>query len=381
MDSDGRIIRLIVSVGVIGLSIGCLFGCRPADQTVPTSDEIRIGYFGPGDPAHPVAGDMWLAACMALEKANRVGGFNGRSFRLIPCWADDPWSGGVNAVTRAVFVDRVCAFIGGIDGPTTHLAEQVVVKAQLAMINPSSTDKTINLAFVPWVFSCLPDDEAQSRVLAETIDHSLGPDGCFVVLSADDHDSHLFAVELLKALNDRNRNPRHHVQFDSRQSDPEPIVQKVLGSSGDGVVLIAPSPVCARFLRALRNAGISAPIFGGPWMGQNACLESAGPAAEGVIFPWLWIPSPSADDYVKKFRKRTGKTPDYRTAQTYDAILVLTEAIRKSGPDRLAIIEALKEMSPRQGVTGIIHWDRLGRNQRPVLLGTIRNGRIQPISK
>ena len=84
--------------------------------------------------------------------------------------------------------------------------------------------------------------------------------------------------------------------------------------------------------------------------------------------------------FVKAFHDRTGKAPDYLAAQMYDAVTLLAEAIRKSGPDRMAIIEALKEMSPWQGVTGIIQWDRLGRNQRPVLLGTIRNGRIQPIS-
>lgn len=317
---------------------------------------------------------------MAIEQANRAGGFNGRSLGLVPCWADNPWSAGVSQVAKLAFAGDTCAVIGGIDGPTTHLAEQVVVKAQLALVNPASTDKTVNLAFVPWAFSCLPDDQAQAPVLADAIVRQLGAAGGFAVLSADDHDSQLFTVELLKALGDRNRNPRHHIQLDRNEQDPAPFVQTILEFPTDSVVLVAAPQTGARFLRALRNKGFSGPVFGGPWMGQSLFCELAGPAAEGIVFPLLWTPSPAADRFTEDYRARTGKAPDYLAAQMFDAVTLLSEAIRKSGPDREALIESLKTLSPWQGVTGTIQWDRLGRNQRPVLLGTIRNGRICPFS-
>ena len=108
---------------------------------------------------------MWCAACLAIEEANQAGGYEGLPFRLVPGWSGNPWGSGITAVTRMVYSQKVWAVIGGIDGPSTHLAEQVVAKARLPLLSPGSTDKTVNLANVPWMFSCVPDDHLLAPVL------------------------------------------------------------------------------------------------------------------------------------------------------------------------------------------------------------------------
>ena len=108
---------------------------------------------------------MWCAASLAVEQANEAGGYRGLPFRLMPAWSDNPWGSGVKELTRLVFEDKIWAIVGGADGPTTHLAEQVAVKAGLPLINPVSTDKTVNLTNVPWIFSCTPQDPLQARRL------------------------------------------------------------------------------------------------------------------------------------------------------------------------------------------------------------------------
>ncbi|MHB8899940.1 MAG: hypothetical protein ACYC6Y_14430, partial [Thermoguttaceae bacterium] len=75
--------------------------------------EVRIGYFGPGDPDHPAAGDLWCAASLALEEANAAGGYRGRPFRLVARWSDNPWTGGAAKVTEMVYTDQVWALLGG----------------------------------------------------------------------------------------------------------------------------------------------------------------------------------------------------------------------------------------------------------------------------
>ena len=56
----------------------------PRKSASPTSD--------PAIRRTPSPGAMWQGACMAIEQANRAGGFNGRALGLVPCWADNPWS-------------------------------------------------------------------------------------------------------------------------------------------------------------------------------------------------------------------------------------------------------------------------------------------------
>ncbi|MCP5117243.1 MAG: ABC transporter substrate-binding protein, partial [bacterium] len=117
--------------------------------------------FGPSDPEHPLGGQMWQAAQLALELENDAGGYRGKPFRLIPAWSKDPWGTGTAELARLVYRHHVRAIVGGIDGSSTHLAEQLVAKARLSLVSPVSTDRTANLANVPWIFSLAPGDHLE----------------------------------------------------------------------------------------------------------------------------------------------------------------------------------------------------------------------------
>ena len=343
-------------------------------------NEVLIGYFGPDDPADPQGGDMWRAARLAVEEANRRGGYRGKPFRLVPGWSANPWGTGVVRVTRMAYTDRVWAIIGGIDGPSTHLAEQVVAKARLTLLNPASSDKTVNLANVPWMFSCLPADHLQAPPLAAAISRRVGKKP-FVLVSANDHDSHLFAVELKRSFGKRLMVPRLHFEFQRSKRDVGRLVRKIVQSKAAAVVLVAGADDSARMVAALRERGFSGPIFGGPWMGRQRFLDQAGAAAEGVVFPLLYDPRESPPGFAKTFKARFGKLPDYTAAHTYDATQLLIAAIGKAGLNRARIRDAVRDLSPWEGVSGTLKWDPLGGNTRAVRIGTIRNGSLQPLSR
>jgi ABC-type branched-subunit amino acid transport system substrate-binding protein len=337
-------------------------------------DEVLIGYFGPSDPADPRGGDMWRAAEMAVEEANAAGGYRGKPFRLVPVWSENPWSTGVSQLARMVYRDRVWALIGGIDGPSTHLAEQVVAKARLTLLSPASSDKTVNLANVPWMFSCLPGDHLQAPVLAAEIERRVGK-GPFLILSTDDHDPHLFTDELRRSLAKRRLAPRLQIECQRATRDAAELTAQILAAKVDAVVLVAGADDSARLLRPLRSEGFRGLVFGGPAMGRRAFLQEAGAAAEGVLFPLLYQPGEESREFASTFKSRCGWLPDYAAAHTYDAVRLLLGAIGEAGLNRARIRDALEQLSPWEGATGTVRWDRLGANTRAVILGTIRDGR------
>jgi ABC-type branched-subunit amino acid transport system substrate-binding protein len=175
-------------------------------------EEIRIGYFGSNDPEHPEGGDLWLAARLALEDANREGGYRGLPFRLRSCWSRNPWGTGISQLAQMVYSEYVWAIIGSIDGASTHLAEQVVAKARLPLLSPVSTDKTVNLANVPWMFSLSPGDHQIAPVLARAIVDRVD-EAPFALASSTDHDSRLLVEELRVDLAELNAVPSYHLQF------------------------------------------------------------------------------------------------------------------------------------------------------------------------
>jgi branched-chain amino acid transport system substrate-binding protein len=117
-------------------------------------------------------------------------------------------------------------------------------------------------------------------------------------------------------------------------------------------------------------------ILGGPRFGRRAFRESAGDAADGVVFPRLFEPGPEAAAFTAAFTKRYGVEPDYAAAHAYDAVRLLAAAVDRGGLNRARICDALRELAPWNGVTGRFQWDPLGSNERPVRLGTYRNRRI-----
>jgi len=349
------------------------------DDPAPSDiNEVLIGYFGPTDPCAAQGIEMWRAAGLAIEQANLAGGYKGLPFRLVPAWASDPWGSGVKQVVRLVYLDKVWAIIGGIDGPSTHLAEQVVAKAHLTLLSPGSTDRTANLANVPWMFSCIPPDSLQARPLARAIAAYVRR-RTFVLVSAVDHDSQLFAVELSKSLRGQHIAPAFHFQFKPDEENLAALAEKVINVQPDAVVLIADSQQSARLTSIMRKKGLQSPIFGGPCMDKRDFAEEAGNDAEGTIFPLLYLPGKNSEDFERTFTARFGNRPDYLAAHTYDAVNLMVAAIRKAGLDRAAIRDAVAALTEWRGVAGTILWDSKGSNSRAVLLGTIDAGRLRPL--
>ena len=372
----------------------------PGRDDPPPSDlkEVKIGWFGPSDADHPTAGAMWGAAQMAVEEANATGGYNGLKFRLVPVWSEDPWGTGIKGLIQLVYAEGVWALVGAPDGPSAHLAAQVVAKARVVFLSPVATDKTANLANVPWIFSCAPGDHLTAPALAPAVVNPVTENEAplrpaaqqeppkatlhdvarFAVVSCTDHDSRMFVTELLAALKQLGTFPTLHLHFQPDAAKFDTQLDLLQTAQPAAIALIAGPADAARFLVTLRTRGLAIPVFGDPRMGHRLFLETAGPGADGATFPLLW--SPQDDDrtveFTSCFTDRFGFEPDYTAAHTYDAMMLLITAVHKAGLNRARIRDAVRDLSSWSGVSGSITWDPPGHNHRAVCLGTVRNAQL-----
>lgn len=349
---------------------------RETERTGET-DDIRIAWFGPDNIEHPEGGDLRCAAQLAIEQANVSGGYQGSKFRLLPVWSETPWDEVARQLAELVYRDGVVAIVGGMDGTSTHVAEQIAAKARLPVISPVSTDKSINLAGVPWIFSCMPGDHLLAPLLADSIART-GTARRIVLLSSTDHDAHLFSVELQAVLRERKIGLTHHYDFAPETAEMAGLAQRAFEAAADSVVVVADTRSSAELVVALRESGFQGVVYCGPEAARRRFVEIAKTAAEGVVVPLPVheLESEQAREFSKVFRERCGHEPDFAAAQTYDAVLMLVAAIRKAGPNRVQIADAIRDLSPYKGVAGTIQWDRVGANTREGQLGVYRNGQL-----
>ncbi len=351
-----------------------------ARRTKPNMAPVLIGYFGPNEPNHPQGGNIWNAASLAIEQANQAGGYRGRPFQFVSGWSENPWGSGVKDLTKMAYQDQVLAMIGGIDGPSTHLAEQVVAKARLPLLSGANADRTANLANVSWMFSALPGHHLQASALVQAI-QQVARDKRFLVISAVDHDSHILTSELTRCFEKNNLQPRYHFEFKPGRANHSEMISEINSANVEAAVIIAPLLDSASLCLTLRQGGFAGTLFGGPCMSRSRFVKMTGKASEGVVFPLLYESTPQTAAWKDLFVARFKRPVDYLSAHTHDTVNLLVSAIRASGLNRDELRTQIEKLSPWQGVTGTIAWDKQGSNTRPVQIGTIVQGQVKRLSR
>ncbi len=317
----------------------------------PAVEEVKFLYFGPADASD----SLWNGASLAIQDANREGGYHGKPFRLVPVWDANPWTGGVGKLARAVESEQAWAIIGGTDGSTIHLAAQVTTRLPIVVLNAAATDRSIHNANVPWIFSCVPGDQAISISMAKSIREP------FVLLSGTDHDSRSFVSQLTLAMTIEHISPTAHWEL-AVFSDYKAVAADAISKKATSIVLVAQANEISSMLRALAAAGFKGIVIADP---RASRLDEI-PANINLSVPVLGNISP---DFQSRYSRQYGRAPNYAAAHAYDATMIAIKATQTTGLNRIRIRDAVRKLAPYNGVTGTINWDALGQNDHPVQIG------------
>ena len=106
--------------------------------------------------------------------------------------------------------------------------------------------------------------------------------------------------------------------------------------------------------------------------GTSSTQGLAGSSAADQKNIWIVTPrpaeSPLRESFEKRYRERAGALPTAAAAQAYDAVRILAAALRRSGPNRARLRDALAELSPYPGASGVISFDHAGNDLSDITL-------------
>jgi branched-chain amino acid transport system substrate-binding protein len=326
--------------------------------------EYRIGVFA------PARHDLTLGVELAVEQANATGGVDGKPVRIVRRWAEDPWGAGSKEVIRMVFEDRVWALIGGPDGDTTHVAQQVATKAHLPLIAPVSSDPSLTHTRVPWIYRLPPDDRAQAEALVVEGIGQRDLRRVGVVVSAD-HDGRTFAVELRTAMERAGNPPVFELVVEPDLHDPGSLADRVHGFAPDGIVMRFPPASVRKMLAALQSVGVDCAVFL-PWIPGLRLVEFPSNYRGPVIgIEPFHRRQQQCGPYLKLVHsaaRRHAAKPTPAMVYGFDAANLVIEALRRHGGGRADLQRQLTALSGFWGASGPIRWDNGGGNTaKPVL--------------
>lgn len=338
-----------------------LCGGTPAGAT----DRIVIGLFGPMSGERSALGTRFReAASMFLEELNAAGGIGETPVELV---VEDTRGNPREAANIAQkFADNpaLLAVVGGQTSTESMAAGPILAEAELAQVAPTAGHPDY-VKISPYQFRTTPTHASMVGPHVDMLLDKLGMERIAIVYFQDDWG--MITNEMVSAaLRERGAEVVLSEAMIPETRDFRPLVTKILAAQPDGVFLASHYAESALFMQQLRQADATLKVAGTDTLNDPKFIELAGAAAQGVVMPTPFLAAaPEAVRFTEAYRAAFDKEPNYYSAFTWDAMLIVTSAMQSLAEageplTRAAIRDRIAEAEPIQGVSGTLKYEGTG---------------------
>lgn len=324
---------------------------------------IKIGMCAPvTGPAAESGGYAIKGARLALDAVNKAGGVLGKQLELIV--EDDQTTnpGIVLAFSKLASQPDIVAFLGSIRSTQVHAMSPDVMKAgKPVMIG--GTDPKLTHMDNKWLFRFRPNDSYSGRVIADYGVNTLGKKK-WAILHSTDAFGTAGGNALTDALKKLDAPPVLDQGYANQSQDFTPVVLAIKQSGADilGSYFTFENDL-GIFARQLRQLGVTIPWVGSPSIVNITALKLAGPALYNTygVADYAEESSEGSKAFGKIYRDAVKVAPDNQSSWTYDAISVLSQAIKTAGstePDKIR--DAILAIRKYPGAEGEYNFDKNG---------------------
>ena len=310
--------------------------------------------------------DAKNGAELAASLVNEAGGINGRPLKLTVKSMEGPWGTGSNQAVSLIFDEEAFAIIGSADGRNCHLIEQACTKTQVPFISCLSSDPTLAQAFVPWFFSCVPNDIQQSELLAEDI-LVKNKYNKIALVAGSDYDSRSTLKFFKKKYDELAAGKQVELRiFEINENNLQDILKNFALFNPGCLVLFSRTKIAASFLKELKKLNFSLPVYGNLYLaGENRqYMEEIQRTGIKMRIPFMERSPEKYKWFMETYRKKYSVNPGISAELTFDAFSMLADAVSKNRPDRESIQNYLMK-NKFKGITGDIMFDEHGNRVGP----------------
>jgi branched-chain amino acid transport system substrate-binding protein len=360
--------------------------CSAADEPKP----IKIGaIFSVTGPAAFLGAPEAKTAQMLVDKINAQGGVLGQKLELIIKDSSGSPEKAVSFAKQLIEEDKVLAIIGPSTSGETMQIKKLCEENQMILVSCAAADAIVN-PLAKYVFKT-PQKDSQA---ATWIYRTMKEKGISKIAVLTGNDG--FGASGKKQLEDLAKTEGIEIVanevYDKQATDLTDILTKVKGTPGvQAVVNWSIVPAQSIVAKNMKQLGMTIPLFQSHGFGNRKYVEQAGVAAEGILFPAgrLLVVEELPDSHPQKKLLATYKK-DYEAAykedvstfggHAYDAILIVTEALKKAGTtDRAKVRDAIEGLHGLVGTAGIYNFsatDHTGLDLNAFEMLTVKDGKF-----
>jgi len=180
--------------------------------------------------------------------------------------------------------------------------------------------------------------------------------------------------------------------YDSNATDLTPVLTKLKGKNVQAVVNWSIEPAQSLVPKNMKQLGFDVPLYQSHGFGNIEYAKAAGKAAEGILFPCgvLLVADTLPDGHPQKallMKYKTAYEGRFKEdisgfgGYAYDALLILSEAVKKAGStDRSRVRAAIEGLKGFVGASGVFNFsptDHNGLKMDSFEMLTVKDGRFR----
>jgi branched-chain amino acid transport system substrate-binding protein len=344
-------------------------------------EAIKIGFFAPiTGPAAADGASAKQAVELAAKEVNAGGGIMGRKVELVVY--DDRFSPqeAVAIANKLIEKDQAVGVVSGSYSGPTRVTAPIFAKAGVPMVagyavHPDVTkagESNFRNGFLGEVEGAAAGEYAVKVLKAKKpaviyMDNDFGREiSAGFIKRAEKLGATVAAKQVYKFPGEKDFRP-----FLTRIKEAKPDLIFAAGYYNEAALITRQAKELGITTQILAEEGFDSPKF----------IELAGPAAEGVIIATNLDrddPRPVVKNFLKNYRETYGIDPDMVGASSYDAFMILVNAIGRAGTtDRKAVIQALLDTKDYNGLTGKISRFLKGEVVKPVQFQIVKGGKFR----
>ncbi len=389
--------RRVVIAGTLiaGLILGAA-GCRKSPEggagaasQPDEADVIRIGaIFAVTGPASFLGAPEEKTARVLVDRINETGGVDGRRIQLILHDSGSKPENAISLAKKLIDEDRVLAIIGPSTSGETMAIKNICQEGKTILISCAAAEDIVN-PVASYVFKVPQKDSDAVRLIYRTMKKK-GVSKIGVIASNDGYGI-AGKTQLEKLAPENGITIVISEVYDKQATDLTDVLTKIKGKDVQAVVNWSIVPAQGLVAKNMKQIGLTVPLYQSMGFGNIEYVKAAGEAANGTLFPCgrLLVAEQLPDDhpqkavlmrYKKEYEGRYHEPVSTFGGHPYDALLILTEAIRKAGSiDREKVRDAIENLKGLVATDGIFNFspqDHSGLTIDAFEMLTVKDGKF-----
>jgi branched-chain amino acid transport system substrate-binding protein len=344
----------------------------PAAKPAADATPIKVGaIFAISGPASFLGAPEAKTVEMFVEKLNAAGGVNGRKIEMLIRDSGASTEKAISLAKQLIEEDKVLAILGPSTSGETLGIKGLCQESQTILVSCAAAEEIV-VPMASYVFKTPQKDSQAAQWIFNTM-KDLGIKKIGVITSNTGFGKGGKA-QLEKMAPENGVEIAVNEVYEKEATDLTGVLTKVKGAGVQAVVNWSIEPAQGIVAKNMKQIQLDVPLFQSHGYGNIKYVQGSGEAANGTIFPCgrLLVAADLPANHPQK-AVLTQYKQDYEAkykedastfgGHAYDAILILTEAIKKAGStDKKAVRDTLETLTGVVGTAGVFNYSAQDHN-------------------